>query len=70
MSETTVMTCLIWFAAVMAVLWIGQAVYQWRSDRRELPRVEQPPLPRPSWVMVDMARARLARARHRAKGIR
>lgn len=70
MSETTVMICLIWLAALMGAGWVAQAVWQAITDRRELPRVEQPQMPRPSWVVVDMARARLARARHRAKGIR
>lgn len=72
MSETTVMILLIWLAAVMGAVWLGQAVWQWATDRRELPRVEQPQPQStpPSWVLIDLARARQARARHRARGIR
>jgi hypothetical protein len=68
MNETTVLLALIWASAAMLAFWLAQAVWQRIDERREPPRVEQPEVPQPSWVAVDMARARLGRARRHARG--
>jgi hypothetical protein len=68
MDEKTVLLALIWASAAMLALWLVQAVWHWLDGRQEPPRVEQPEVPQPSWVAVDMARARQTRARRHARG--
>lgn len=56
-------------AVAWGLYWLALGIADYRHTHRPLPPVTQPPpRPQPSWVPLDIARARTTRGRHARPG--